>query len=50
MDPAGAYLQVGGKDGRITAFAIDAATGTLTETATTTGLGNILATDIRYLE
>jgi len=50
MDPAGGYLQVGGDDGTLVAYRIDAETGILTEASNTPGLGDIHATIIRYLE
>ena len=50
VDPSGKLLQVGGSDGRLVAFRIDPATGALTESSVQTGLGNVHATVIRYLE
>jgi len=50
VDPAGGYLQVGGDDGNLVAYRIDPETGSLTETSSTPGLGDIHATIIRYLE
>ncbi len=50
IDPAGGYLQVGGNNGRLAALKIDAATGAVSETSAETGLGDIHATVVRYLE
>lgn len=50
MDPAGRYLQVGDEDGQLIAFRIDATTGALTRTASTSNLGNVHATILRYLD
>lgn len=50
VDPKGRYLQVGGADGRLSALQIDATSGDVTETSAETGLGNIHATVVRYLE
>jgi 6-phosphogluconolactonase len=49
MDPRGRYLQIGGDTGSLVAYRIDPATGGLTRTASTTGLGNVRATIIRYM-
>ncbi len=49
VDTRGEYLYVGGDDGNLVAFRIDAATGGLSSMATTSGLGNIRATVAREL-
>lgn len=49
MDPAGRYIQIGGTDGNLVAYRIDAASGALTRTTTQPGLGSIYATSIIYL-
>lgn len=50
MDPAGGYLQIGGEDGNLVGYRIDSDTGSLTQTASQPGLGNIHTTVIAYLE
>jgi len=50
VDPAGAYLQIGGEDGNLVAYRIDPDTGSLSETSNVPGLGDIHNTIIRYLE
>lgn len=50
VDPGSAYLQIGGEDGNLVAYRIDPATGSLTETSSVPGLGDIRNTIIRYLE
>ena len=50
VDPRGAYLQIGGEDGNLVAYRIDPATGSLSETSSAPGLGDIHNTIIRYLE
>lgn len=50
VDPAGGYLQVGGDNGSLVAYRIDPETGSLTETSSTSQLGDIHVTIIRYLE
>jgi 6-phosphogluconolactonase len=49
VDTRGEYLYVGGDDGNLVAFRVDAATGGLSSMATTSGLGNIRATVAREL-
>lgn len=50
VDPKGGYLQVGGANGDLVAYRIDPENGSLSETASQSGLGDIHATVIRYLE
>jgi 6-phosphogluconolactonase len=50
MDPAGRFLQLGDEDGNLLALRIDAASGALTRAASTSNLGNVHTTLLRYLE
>jgi 6-phosphogluconolactonase (cycloisomerase 2 family) len=50
VDPKGEYLQIGGANGSLVAYRIDPENGSLIETASEAGLGDLHATVIRYLE
>jgi 6-phosphogluconolactonase len=50
MDPAGRHLQVGDEDGKLLALRIDAMTGALSRTASTSNLGNVHTAIVRYLD
>jgi 6-phosphogluconolactonase len=50
MDPAGRYLQVGDEDGQLLAFRIDTTSGALSRSASTSNLGNVHVTLVRYLD
>lgn len=50
VDPRGAYLQLGDEDGQVLALRIDATTGALSRAASTSNLGNVHTTIIRYLD
>jgi 6-phosphogluconolactonase len=49
MDPGGEFVLVGGNDGNLVSYRIDAGTGALSQTANRNGLGDIHTTLIRYL-
>jgi 6-phosphogluconolactonase len=50
IDPAGGYLQIGDEDGQLLALRIDASSGALSRTASTSNLGNVHTTLVRYLQ